>query len=47
MGFNGLLATKPEPGDGCGSMFGVLGGREDGGDARLKDVAGLLPKLWC
>lgn len=46
IGFKGLLATRPEPGEGCGSMLGVLGG-SDGGDAKLKEVAGLLPKLWC
>jgi len=44
IGFKGLFATSPEPGDGCGNIFGVFGGN-DGGDAKLKEVAGLLPKL--
>lgn len=44
IGFKGLLATRLEPGEGCGNIFGVLGGRE-GGDAKLNEVAGLLPKL--
>lgn len=44
IGFRGLLATNPEPGEGCGNMLGVFGG-SDGGEAKLKEVAGLLPKL--
>jgi len=38
-GFEGELTMRPTPGDGDGFR---LGGRE-GGDARLKDVAGLEP----
>lgn len=48
-GFDGEFAKRPELGDGCGSIEGdglMLGGRE-GGEARLNDVAGLDPKLWC
>ena len=46
IGFKGLFATSPDPGDGCGNILGVFGGN-DGGDAKLNEVAGLLPKLWC
>lgn len=48
-GLEGELASRPELGDGWGSIDGdglMLGG-SDGGDARLNDVAGLEPKLWC
>lgn len=48
-GFEGELASITDPGDGCGSMEGdglIFGGKE-GGEARLNDVAGLEPKLWC
>lgn len=48
-GLEGEFASKPELGEGCGSMDGdgfIFGGKE-GGEARLKDVAGLEPKLWC
>ena len=47
-GLEGEFANSP-PGDGWGSMLGegfMFGGRE-GGDAKLKDAAGLEPKLWC
>lgn len=47
-GFEGEFARSP-PGDGCGNILGdgfILGGK-DGGEARLKEVAGLEPKLWC
>jgi hypothetical protein len=47
-GFDGEFAKSP-PGDGCGNILGdgfIFGGK-DGGEARLKEVAGLEPKLWC
>ena len=39
IGFKGLFATSPD-GDGCGNILGVFGGN-DGGDAKLNEVAGL------
>lgn len=47
-GFEGEFARSP-PGDGWGNILGdgfIFGGKE-GGEARLKEVAGLEPKLWC
>lgn len=49
-GFRGELATRLEPGLGCGSIGmgdGLMFGGSEGGDAKLKEVAGLEPKLVC
>lgn len=46
-GFNGELATRP-PGLGCGIGLGLMLVGRDVGEAKLKDVAGLEPKLvWA
>lgn len=44
-GFNGELATNPDPGLGCGIGDGLMFVVKEVGDARLNVVAGLEPKL--
>ena len=48
-GLDGEPTSRLEPGDGCGSIDGdglILEGN-DGGEAMLKDVAGLEEYAWC
>lgn len=48
-GFDGELANKPDPGEGCGNIDGegLTLDANDGGEAMLNEVAGLEPNAWC